>query len=275
MIGQGVVSRRTWLLAGLGVALSAVFIALIRAGLGEASGADALVANLPSLLTAGIGGGVALWAALQFERGERLRRQWLLIGLGTLALFAGDATYAYLEVVAKQEVPFPSIADLFYLASFPLLGAAVLMALLSFRRSLRLGVPLAVAATVTALATAALWTSVFQPVLADAEATTLERTLGVFYPIGDFWLLLFPALALAIALSRLAGGRLAWPWWAVVAGFALISVADTLFALAESGGTYSSGSFIDLGWWLGYTAIAVGASLVVDVQKPRQTGGRS
>lgn len=275
MFSDRIISGRTWTIVAWGVVVSAVCMALIRTGAGGSETGEAVVANLPSLLTAASGSAAALWAAVRFKRNPGLFRQWLLIGLGVLALFTGDAVYAYLEVIARQEVPFPSIADVFYVASFPLLGAGLVLALLSFRRSLKLGRPLILAAIVVALATAALWASVFSPVLTDSESDAFTKLLGLFYPIGDFWLLLFPALALALALSRLGGGRLAWPWWGVVLGLALISVSDTLFALMESAGTYSSGSPIDLGWWLGYVAIAVGASLAVDVQKPGKGGRRS
>lgn len=275
MGGSGFVSRRTWGIVAFGIIVSAASMALIRAGVGGSSSGKAFIAAVPSLLTAAAGSAVALWAAWHFERGGGLRRQWLYIGLGTFALLAGDAIYAYLEVVAQQEVPFPSVADVFYLSAFPLLGAGLLLALLSFRGSLSFRTSATWAAGIAALATAALWTSVFSPILADTEATGLEKLLAIFYPIGDFWLLLFPVLALAIALSRLGGGRLGWPWWAVVVGLALISVADTLFSLMTSNNTYVSGSPIDLGWWLGYTAIAVGASLAIDVQKPVRAGGRS
>lgn len=275
MGGNRVVSRRTWGLALFGVIVSLGGLVLARTGVGGSESVAALVANLPSLITAGVATSVALWAALRFERGEGLQRQWFLVGLGALALFAGDAIYAYLEIVARQEVPFPSAADAFYLASFPLMGAALLMALLGFRKSLNLKSALLVAAAVAALATIALWASVFSPILSDMEVSVLERVLGVFYPVGDFWLLVFPALALSIALSRFGGGRIVWPWWAVVAGFALIAAADTGFSLTQASDTYFSGSPIDLGWTLGYTAIAIGASLVIDVQKPRKRGDRS
>lgn len=275
MSADGVVSRRTWGLALSGVIVSFGGLVLARADVGGTESAAALVANLPSLITAGTATVVALWAALRFERGEGLQRQWFFVGLGTLALFAGDAIYAYLEVFARQEVPFPSVADAFYLASFPLMGAALLMALLGFRKSLNLKPALLAAGAIAALVTTVLWGSVFSPILADTEASVLERVLGVFYPVGDFWLLVFPALALSIALGRFGAGRIVWPWWAVVAGFALIAAADTAFSLMQASDAYFSGSPIDLGWTLGYTAITIGASLVIDVQKPRKRGDRS
>lgn len=271
MAEDRVTSTRTRAIVALGVVVPPVCMALIRAEVaGEA--AQTMIASAASLLTAAGGSAIALWAAMRFGRNPNLMRQWLLIGLGMLALLAGDAVFAYIEVIGQQEVPFPSIADVFYVASFPLLGAGLLLALLSFRRSLKLRRPLLLAGVTISLATVALWASVFSPVLADTESDTFTKLLGLFYPVGDFWLLLFPTLALAIALSRLGGGRLARPWWAVVLGLALISASDTFFALMESAGTYSSGSPVDLGWWLGYAAIALGASLAVDVQKPKKLG---
>ncbi len=275
MSERRLVSNRTWALVAFGVAVTAVFLPLIRAGVGGSESGVAAVSNLPSLLTAGAASTAAAWAALRFGRGEGPRRQWLLIALGMCALFVGDTVYAYFEVVAKQAVPFPSAADVFYVASFPLLGIGLLLALLSFRHSLSLVRPVLLAAVATALVTVAVWASVFGPVLAGGEDSPLARVLGLFYPVGDFWLLIFPALALAMALSRLGRGRLAWPWWAVGLGFVLISAADTLFAVATNNGSYATGSPIDAGWWLGYAAIAVGASLAADVQRPREGGAAS
>jgi len=236
-------------------------LALIRRSVG--TDAEAFFGNLPSLLTGGAASFTVLWAALRFDRSEKLRREWLWIGFGVSAIFIGDAVYAYLEVVAKQ-APWPSIADLFYVPSFLLLGGGLLVALLGFRDSLNIKRPLAVSLATCALATVVLWTSVFWPALGDVKVTLFERILGVGYPVGDLWLLAFPAIALAIALSRLGGGRLAWPWWALTAGFVGIAVSDTMFALMQNADTYSSGSLIDAGWWLGYTAIAVAARPVVD-----------
>ncbi|MDP2401782.1 MAG: hypothetical protein Q8M66_07370, partial [Actinomycetota bacterium] len=187
------ISTRTWWIAAIGIVTSAVCLALIQNSIGTT--AEAFFGNLPSLITGALACLTALWAALRFERSGPLRREWLLVGLGMSALFIGDATYAYLEVVAQREVPFPSVADPFYMLSFLLLGGGLLAALISFRGSLDLKMPLGVSFVVCALATAALWTSVFWPILGDTDAGRVEKLLAVGYPVGDLWLLAFPALA--------------------------------------------------------------------------------
>lgn len=266
------ISVRTWSILALGLAITVTFRVLFAVGPDVSGPVASLLANLPSLLTSGLAAGVALWAATRFSAGESLRRQWLYVAAGVGLLFLGDAVYAVLEM--RQEVPFPSAADFFYLISFPAFGAGLGAALLAFRRSLDLRRPVLLSAVLTGSAVVALWATLFAPILSDGEATLTEKLLGVFYPVGDLALLIFPAFALAMALSRFGAGRVAWPWWWVTVGLGLIATSDTLFTLAENAGTYESGSLLDIGWWLGYLAIGIGASLLVDLQRPR-TGGRS
>ncbi len=265
------ISVRTWGVIAFGLIASAGSMALVRMGVGDTEAMTALVANLGSLLTDGLAAAVALWAAVQFGSHESPRKQWLFIGSGMLVYLVGDAIWTYYEVVLRTGIPFPGPPDLFYLAMFPLTAIGLVLAFRSFSAVLHQRKPLVIASVVTLAVMAALWLPVFKPALADTGTTGIARVLGLLYPLGDLWLLFFPALALAILLSRLNGGHLSWPWWIVVAGCVLFAFADTLFPIATNAGTYASGSYIDLGWWLGCTAIAVGASLAVDVQKSNHT----
>ena len=51
---------------------------------------------------------------------------WLLIAAGLTAYWVGDVTWAIYE--ARGLAPFPSPADAFYLAGYPLIGAALAVA---------------------------------------------------------------------------------------------------------------------------------------------------
>jgi len=59
-------------------------------------------------------------------RSKRLALAWGMIGLATLAYTMGDISWGVLEL-GLQEQPFPSIADVFYLAYYPLLLAGVFL----------------------------------------------------------------------------------------------------------------------------------------------------
>ena len=48
-----------------------------------------------------------------------LRRAWFILGLAVAAQTLGDSIWFYLEVILQQQ-PFPSLADAFYLAFYPL-----------------------------------------------------------------------------------------------------------------------------------------------------------
>jgi hypothetical protein len=67
--------------------------------------------------------------------------------------------------------------------------------------------------------------------------------VSIVYPVGDIVLMLAPAVSLALVVRQLGSGRLARPWWAVVAGAAVFALIDSLFNYAEWAGT-------GLTWWM-------------------------
>jgi hypothetical protein len=273
MADNKVVSGRTWGVVAFGVVASAFSLALLNAGIEGSTLVKGLIGNFGSIVTTAFAAGVIIWAALRFGPAESLRRQWLLIGLGACSYLLGTLIWTYYEAFLGVEVPFPGAPDIGYLLVFPFIAAGLILAIRSFTSLLSVRVPLIFAGVATLIATVALWVPVLQPLFADTESSGLAKTLGLLYPLADLWLLFFPALALAVMLSKLSGGRLAWPWWAVVVGCVLFVFGDTMFMVTTNAGTYASGGPLDLTWWLGYTALAVGASLMVDIQKPKRAGG--
>ncbi|MGH8120758.1 MAG: hypothetical protein ACRESK_09110, partial [Gammaproteobacteria bacterium] len=49
---------------------------------------------------------------------QRIRRGWRFLACGYLAYFLGDATWFYYEIILKIQ-PYPSLADVPYLAYYP------------------------------------------------------------------------------------------------------------------------------------------------------------
>src|SRR5215510_6053507 len=77
-----------------------------------------LIGNLAILTPMFLGALMAWRVVAQGGLDRRLRRAWLLIGLGSFLAFLGEATWTYLENVLHTE-PFPSIADIFFLGYYP------------------------------------------------------------------------------------------------------------------------------------------------------------
>src|SRR5205823_4400341 len=70
---------------------------------------------------------IYLGARVNLPPGERL--PWNLFALGLLGQVAGDAIFAVYEVQLDREPPAPSVADFFYLGSYPLLALGLVLVL--------------------------------------------------------------------------------------------------------------------------------------------------
>jgi PAS domain-containing protein len=76
------------------------------------------------------------------------------------------------------------------------------------------------------------------------------------YPIGD-------VVTISLVIFLLAGSRSAtWlPLLLVGSGLVAITFSDSLFAYLTQTGLYSSGDLIDIGWFVGYLLVMLGALL--------------
>src|SRR5688572_15932255 len=78
-----------------------------------------LIANLLSLPPSLLASIVAWRVAAQTSFSAPIRRAWLILGWSFFMFLLGNLVWAYLELVLRVE-PFPSLADVFYLAFYPL-----------------------------------------------------------------------------------------------------------------------------------------------------------
>ena len=177
------------------------------------------------------------------------RRAWFLIGLAFAAFGFGDVAWFYLEIILAAQ-PFPSIADVGYLAFYPLLLVGLLT--LPRERSENLLRTLLDLAIVVVGTGTIIWWLVIQPVATASNG--LESLITLAYPVGD--LLVLFALA-ATLMSRLVGtSRAALALLGI--GLALNVVADLAFARLSLEETYGSGtSWVDACWLLGWVAMGL------------------
>ena len=152
------------------------------------------------------------------------RRAWLFIAAGLVSFLVGDVIWG---VYATQDRdPFPSIADGFYLAAYPLIAAGLLVAVMRRRP---LGVDrraLIDAALVVVVAGFLAWVYIVQPVLDDPDLSQSEALVAVAYPLGDL-------LLLAVATRFVMGSSWNVPSLRLlVAGLGFTLVGDAMFALS-------------------------------------------
>lgn len=261
------VTRRTWItcVAGaLAVGLVYALSGLLPDPFGTA------VSDLGEFAIVALAAVMALRTALRLTPGEPLRRRWLLIAFGVALFAVGDGVWSVIEVLLRSE-PFPSLADPFYVAVYPVLGAGLISAALAFRAFVDVKRIALIVSVVTVLALVGMYFGLLHSVALDTEMAGLAKALSLFYPTADLVLLFAPALFAALAVRSMGAGRLAAPWWAVVIGVALLAVTDAAFAWLDFQELYRSGSIIDIGWMLGYVLIGAGALLTRDLLAPAQS----
>src|SRR5919109_4447375 len=200
---------------------------------------------------------IGLSAVVAIAVGIRLHRPeaasaWYLIAAGQFLFVAGDVLWAVYEFALHID-PFPSAADVFYLAGYPLLAAGVVRLVRVHRRGGDLGA--LIDGSIIAIGAGLLaWVFLIDPYVEDHTLSGLELAISVAYPLGDI-------LILGVAI-RLAEGK---TWGAPVYGFLLASlvgllVADVVYGFQALGAGYEEGA-IDAGWLLSYVLVGVaGAS---------------
>jgi GGDEF domain-containing protein len=173
------------------------------------------------------------------SRAERI--PWVLLGLAAGVWATGDIYYTFV-LSGRDEIPFPSVADGFYLAFYPL--AYVALALLLRGRVRQLHGSLWLDGIIGGLVVSALGAAVvFDAVLDTTGGSKLVVATNLAYPLLD--LLLFAMLIGVIALN---GWRLDRTWLLVAAGFASFAVADSVYLYETAAGTYVEGKLVDVGW---------------------------
>jgi len=192
------------------------------------------------------------------ERGNPVRPAWTLLAAGVGATLVGQAFLAPYQILSGRS-PFPTAADVVYLAAYPLLGAALVRFSVAYARA---GFPTGSAAERTAIAFVAaaaclvLAVPVLRPVL-RADMPALDKALSVAYPALDLVLLVPLALLLRITL-RFRGGVLGTAWLVVLSGFVALCAADVLFAYLTALGKEGLDPFVHTGYIGSYGIVAGG-----------------
>jgi two-component system, cell cycle response regulator len=183
-----------------------------------------------------------------FVRAER--SAWLFIGAALLATTVGDVLYDFWY---GGNPPFPSAADVGYLAFYPLLFVGI--ALLLRRRVSTFSASLWLDGLVAATAAGALGSSVLVEVVANStHGNTLLVATNIAYPIGD--VLLLALIVFVFSVTRWQPGR---AWTLIAAGLVLNTVGDAVYLYQTAVGSYSEGTYLDLVWPLSLVLVACAA----------------
>jgi diguanylate cyclase (GGDEF)-like protein/PAS domain S-box-containing protein len=195
-------------------------------------------------------------ACASAARKGRHRRMWWLLSASCFSWGIGQMIWtAYEAIPPTREVPFPSAADIGYLGAVPLAVAALIslptvsQSTAGRLRTLLDGMMIAGSLLLTS------WVIVLKPVFHAGGDSLLAEAISLAYPAGDVVIATIVLyVLLRVRQTRAAG---AVPLGLIGGGLGALAVSDSGFAYLTATNSYASGNLIDIGWFLGFTTIAL------------------
>ncbi|MCX4993007.1 aminotransferase class I/II-fold pyridoxal phosphate-dependent enzyme [Streptomyces sp. NBC_00568] len=196
----------------------------------------------------GLGGFAAVVTGVHVHRPAH-RWPWWLLAAGLLAFAAGDTSYNVMESYFNFSNPFPSPADACYLAVYPLFAAG-LYGLVRYRWPGH-DLPSLLDALIFALALALpVWVFLVQPLAHVEGMTWQQRAISISYPLGD--VLVLAMLARLLASSPGSGRNRSLQL--LVLGTTTLLVFDIAYGILQLNTLWQTGTALDAGWIVFYTA---------------------
>jgi diguanylate cyclase (GGDEF)-like protein len=239
--------RFWWSVAGSAVSV-AVFVAWMLVGLGGTR-VVTWMDDLGELMAAAIAGMVCLWVGHRSQ--GRRRRPWFWLGGSALAWAAGQAVWSWYELIRGVTVPFPSLADVGFLAAVPLAVTAILVfPTSSAGSSSRVRMVMdgfIVAGSLLFLS----WATTLGAVYRSGDGGLVKQAIGLAYPLGD---VVVGAVVLAVLARAERRDRVTLAL--IGAGLLALAVSDSAFAFLTQNNNFGSGNVVDSGWVVGYLLLA-------------------
>lgn len=173
--------------------------------------------------------------------------------VGLLIWTIGEVVWAVYVLAYGVEIPFPSLADVFYVVGYiPLfMGFAFFMRvfreILSERKVI-------VPSIVSGLAILLLVSATVIPESVSQSSTILEEVLAIAYPLLDSVLVTFATISFIVFF----GGKLMYGWLYVLLGYLLLGAVDVLYYYYDLLGLVWEGHPLEIVWLASYIFLAKG-----------------
>lgn len=192
-----------------------------------------------------------LFRAHRGQKGGGMSRVYELYSIGMLLWLVAECIWTLYALVFLIEIPFPSLADAFWLLGYvPLMGALLLQSW-RFRDALSPWKRITITLGISLLALLILAATI--PPMFEEYADMVALSVSVSYPILDA-LLLSAAIPLFLLFRKGSYWR---PTLFVLLGIVLQLAADLAFAQSYLIGFYYSGSPADLVFDYSYLVLAL------------------
>ena len=195
-------------------------------------------------------GSIGLVGVSAVLHGVRLNRPssvlpWVLVALALVTFVLGDSTYNVLTAGLGLDNPFPSVADVFYLLTYPAFAGALVV----FNRRVaayRDGAVMLDSLIISVGLGLVVWIYWIGTYVAAGDLGLLEKVVSIAYPLGDVLLLAMLARLLLSVQSRPMSLKL------LTAGAVTLLAADVLYGFIQLSGSWSNGAPVDVLWFACY-----------------------
>jgi hypothetical protein len=184
---------------------------------------------------------------------------WLYLICGIFLWFLGETSWGVYTLLFGVELPYPSVADIFWIGGYIPLFIGFFMYVIIFRRALTwkmIAKSLVISATITILVIV----TVLLPILTCGE-DLVTLILDFAYPLLDVMLFSISLVGLTIFW----GGRLKTPWLLITAAMLTNICADAAFSYATAQGIYYPGHLLDAFYNVAYLLIYAAFIMAINV----------
>lgn len=198
-----------------------------------------------------VAGAAVIVSAFSLERYWRKAKGqfpllWLLFTCGLFLWFTGEVIWALYTLVLGVELPYPSVADIFWIGGYIPFFIALYLYVKLFCQVLTKKI-LAASMVITIASAILVTLTLLIPVL-EAENDLAAIAMDFAYPILD--LLLFSVAILGLIIFW--KGKLGNPWFLINLAIFMNVCADILFSYTTAQNTYYSGHMLDVLFDLSY-----------------------
>ncbi|MFZ0180684.1 MAG: EAL domain-containing protein [Candidatus Dormiibacterota bacterium] len=199
---------------------------------------------------------LCIWRAIARRPG---RWGWGALAAGLLLFTAGSVLWTS-WVQFFYPVPYPSIADVCFLAFFfmAFIGIGLLVRETLPKTARTIWVDALIAALGVAAVEAML---VIGPIWQASKGDFGTVATNIAYPIGDLVL-----VTMIVAVFAVRGWRPGRLWWTLGMGLVIFAAADSVYVLRVTSGKYVTGTPLDSLWLIGAFLIVVAAWQGLSVQ---------
>lgn len=176
-------------------------------------------------------------------------RALIFISAGLITWSIGETIWSYYNLVLQVEIPYPSLADVGFILSWPLWTVGIIY--LSHATGARFALKETSGRTkliIIPILVAALSYYFLVIVARDNTLITSREALKTFfdlaYPLGDVVILTVALVVFGLS-SSLLGGTFKWPVLITLAGFVINYFGDFAFSYTTTVGTYFNAAWPD------------------------------